>query len=291
MNNQEEILQKQNDEGMLKCQYAARHYYNTAEIFSIVAFICSMISLLFILAPEKDSPLYSASILLVPLALDAVSLISYWRMGVSVSSAALLRNYFDEKVLGINSASYTDHVTRKVKSLIINASEKSQAECEIQISNTGRDNPPGVKNWYEFSHQYSDDDAVFECQKQNCWWNNALCHRRLLIYGAVLLSGVFLGIIINLSLHVSVLRIIVCLLSAIVTFADRFCENCKYIRLSMKIDDRCEALEVSKNQVLISSLQVLISKRRELRVVEINRIHKKHSKALSERYEQITKES
>jgi hypothetical protein len=51
-----------------------------------------------------------------------------------------------------------------------------------------------------------------------------------------------------------------------------------------------ETLEISKNQALISSLQELISQRRELRVVEINRIHRKHSKALSERYEQITKE-
>ncbi len=289
MNNQEEILQKQNDEGMLKCQYAARHYYNKAEKNSITAFICSIISLLFILAPEKTSPLYSAAILLIPLAFDAASLISYWRMGVAVSSAALLRNFFDDQVLGINPSSNTDQVIRKVESLIINASVKNKTECEFQMSNTGRDNPPGVKNWYEFSHHYSDSDVVFECQKQNCWWNNELCHRRLFVFGVVLLSVIFFGIILVFFLHVSILRIIVCLLSAIITFADRFCENCKYIRLSMKIDDRCETLDVSKNQALISSLQLLISQRRELRVVEKNRIHRNNSKVFSERYEQITK--
>ncbi len=40
----------------------------------------------------------------------------------------------------------------------------------------------------------------------------------------------------------------------------------------MKIDNRRETLEISKDQALISSLQELISQRRELRVVEINRI-------------------
>ena len=44
----------------------------------------------------------------------------------------------------------------------------------------------------------------------------------------------------------------------------------------MKIDNRRETLEISKDQALISSLQELISQRRELRVVEINRIHFLH---------------
>ena len=288
---QESINKRQNSAEMLKCQYAARHYYNTAENYSTVAFVCSIISLLFIFAPEGISSYYSATILLITLAFDASSFICHWRMGVSVSSAALLRNYFDEIVLGIKTSTYTDSVIRKVKSLIIDAVEKNKKECEEQVSNTGRDNPPGVKNWYEFSHQYSDSEVIFECQKQNCWWNNELCHRRLLWYGIILISGIILGFFFGFTLRVSIPRIIACLLGAIITFADRFYENIKYFRLSMKIDHRCETLEISRDQVLISSLQELISQRRELRVVEINRIYKKHSKVLSERYEQITKDS
>ena len=288
---QETIDKRQNSTEMLKCQFAARHYYNTAENCSTAAFVCSIISLLFIFAPEGTSSSFSAAILLVPLVFDASSLICYWRMGAYVSSAALLRNYFDEIVLGIKTSTYTDSAIRKVKSLIIDAAENNNEACEEQISNTGRDNPPGVKNWYEFSHQYADSEVIFECQKQNCWWNNKLCHRRLVLYAIILISGILLGSFLGVSLRVSILRIIACLLSAIITFTDRLCENIKYILLSMKIDNRRETLEISKDQALISSLQELISQRRELRVVEINRIHRKHSKALSERYEQITKES
>lgn len=288
---QEIINKRQNSNKMLKCQFAARYYYNSAESFSTVAYICSIISLLFILAPESSSSLYSATIFLISLGFDAASLICYWRMGVSVSSAAFLRNYFDEEVLGIKTSAYTGSAVRKVNTLIVNVVEKNKAECEIQLSNTGRDSPPGVKNWYVFTHQYTDSEVIFECQKQNCWWNNELCRRRLFRHGTFLISGLLLGILFGISLHISILRIISCLLSAIITFTDRLFENLKYLRLSMKIDDWCEALEISKNPVLISSLQELISHRRELRVIEINCIHRTQSKALSKRYEQISKES
>ena len=110
---QETIDKRQNSDEMLKCQFAARHYYNTAENCSTAAFVCSIISLLFIFAPEGTSSSYSAAILLVPLVFDASSLICYWRMGAYVSSAALLRNYFDEKVLGIKTSTYTDSAIRK----------------------------------------------------------------------------------------------------------------------------------------------------------------------------------
>ena len=288
---QETINKRQNSAEMLKCQFAARHYYNTAENYSTAAFICSLVSLLFILAPDRASSLYSVVVLLIPLAFDAASLILYWRMDIFVSSAALLRNYFDETVLEIKTSKYTGSVIRKVNSLIVSAIEKDKKGYDLQISHNGRDNPPGVRDWYEFSHQYADSDVIFECQKQNCWWNDKLCHRRLLWYGAIVLLGIILGSFFGFHANISILRIIVCLLSAIITFADRFIENLKYIRLSIRINDRYETLEVSKNQELIASLQELISQRRELRVVEINRIHKKHSKKLSERYEQITKDS
>lgn len=288
---QETIVKNQNSSKMLNCQFAARHYYNAAEKFSTAALICSLISLLFILAPDKTSTIYSTLVLLTPLAFDAASLVCYWRMGVYVSSAALLRNYFDETVLRIKTSNYTGSDIRELNSLIVSAIEKAPNEYKLQVSRTGRDNPPGVKEWYEFSHQYADSDVIFECQRQNCWWNNELCHRRLFWYGAVVIFGLILGGLLVFYANISILRIIVCLLSAVVTFADRFIENLKYIRLSMKIDDRCEAIEISKDQALKSSLQELISQRRELRVVEINRIHRKHSKELSERYEQITKDS
>ena len=54
---QETIDKRQNSAEMLKCQFAARHYYNTAENFSTAAFICSIVSLLFIFAPEGTSSL------------------------------------------------------------------------------------------------------------------------------------------------------------------------------------------------------------------------------------------
>jgi len=287
---QETIVKNQNSNNMLKCQFSARHYYNLAENYNVAAFIGSLISLSFLLIPDKAYVAYSPIFLLTPSVFDIASLVCYKLMGISISRAALLRNYFDEIVLRTKISNNTDSDIRKINSLIINVVDKSKEECELQISHTGRDNPPGVKNWYEFSKQYADSDVMFECQRQNRWWNNELSHRRIFLYGSVVILVIISGILLVFFSNFSILRVFVCLLSAAITFTDRFIENLKYIRLSMKIDDRCEALEVSKNKALVSSLQELIAKRRELKIVEINHIHKKHSKELSERYEQITKD-
>ncbi|MBQ6105331.1 MAG: hypothetical protein IJL03_05220 [Lachnospiraceae bacterium] len=290
MNNQNEILQKQNDRKMLECQFAARHFYNTAERCSIIAFSCAIVSLSAVFLPKGASSAYSTATYIIPLLLDAISIVYYWRMEVSVSSAAILRNYFDEIVLGLKTATNSNNDICRIKRLIIDATKKNEKEWKVQVTNTGKDTPPGVKDWYQFSQQYTKSDAVFECQKQNCMWNRALSRRRVRNSVVALLLCIILCFICGYLFHVSIPRIILCLFSAILTLSNRLIENIKYIRLSIKIDDICEMLEVSKNNVHIFSLQKLICQRRELNVVESNRIHRKHSKSLSEMYEQITQQ-
>ena len=165
---------------------------------------------------------------------------------------------------------------------------KYAEECKVQITHTSRSNPPGVKDWYEFSREYTDSEVVFECQRQNQWWNKKLLAKRMVYYaivcGVVIVASVSL---ISFSC-ISAWRIIVSFLGIAISLIDRIYENFLYISLSKKIDNYVELIAISKNDDQIKELQRKIEERRAMPVLEMNIIHKKSSKSLSERYEKIT---
>ena len=271
---------------MLECQYAARHYYNKAELYSCISFILTMLSFLCICIPE----LFKNSALYLTLVLDSFALLVYFLMGKSVSSAAALRNYFDDTVLGFDG-NHQPNEKRRLQEYILKAISKNEILCQQQITHDGRDTPPGVKNWYEFSKDYPDSEVVFECQKQNQWWNKKMTKLRLLIYSAVVVMSIIAVILVCTYFHVSFIQAIAYVTSMIITFSDRLYENCQYLRQSVKIDDFCEAYSCSRSSDQINALQDLIASRRELRVVEINYLHKRNSKKLSEQYAEISSKS
>lgn len=286
MHLQEIINNRQNDEDMLKCQFAARHYYNAAEKYCALAFGSTLLSCLCILLPSGNKPLA----LLLPLLLDVIAFFLYYKMGRAVSAAARLRNYFDDIVLGFNRKSQAQNEMRAIRKLVHEACSKNEADCLAQIANTGRDDPPGVKNWYEFSKNYADTEVVFECQMQNQWWSKKMIWGRLIAYVTLLLICVVGFSLISTHFPDYTFRISVCVLSLFITLLDRALENGSYLRITMEIDNACKLLSSSKNKELLEELQNWIESRRGLRVIELNFFHKKISKKLSEKYEQISKD-
>lgn len=279
MSLQENILQRQNDHTMLRFQYAARKYFNLAEIFGNVALGASLASVFLILLPELSNENVS---LFAPIVLDIVALGSYTIMGCCVSCGADIRNYFDQFVLDIDSEKYSREYKIKLRNKVDIITKLFKRECLEQIDNTGHDYPPGVKDWYEFSREYRDSDVVFECQKINARWDKELTAKRLKIQFTVILVVILIVSGACILYNVSVWKIIACIISAAITFFDRIKENIVYIKQSEKISGRIEALEISKNKVHIKELQKMIGNRRKIRVVGINRLHKQNSKRMSD---------
>lgn len=285
---QERIQKRQNEKQLLKCQFVARRYYNLAEKANLSAFISSIASALLVLIPESNNETISAVLLLLPALLGIISIVSYKLLDFYVKTASELRNYFDQKVTGIVISEYPEHRIRRIREKIENITKRHKEECKIQTANTGRDTPPGVRDWYEFARLFPDCDVVVECQRQNQWWNNKLLRLRVYLYAVIFLSSVAGFIIICLSGQLTLIRCIACFFSIVLTFLDRIVQNVKYIIVSKKIDWFFEIPSLSKNPDQIKSLQELICSRREYRVTEINLFHKKRSKNLSEEYERIS---
>ena len=202
---------------------------------------------------------------------------------------ATLRNYFDAKVLGLQEEEYTQDSEREIWERVNIVCKKHMRECETQIRNTGRDNPPGVKNWYEFSAKLDGNKALFACQYINCWYNRK--HRPYRFGISVCLFLIITAAIIGLlrMFNVSFVDTLIYLAALAVKMFDRMYQNYRYLRVSLKMDAIISLPGVEDNREQINYLQTLINSRREIPVLEINALHKRLVKSWSELLEQITK--
>lgn len=280
MNNQEEILRKQNDKGMLKCQYAARTYYNRAEIISYISWGLALIGAIIVFIPDS----FGVSLLIIPIIIDILAFVLQFFTEQNVKNGAQMRNFFDAKVLGICD-SYSpseEHDIWEKANTIVDAKRNTFA---YQSTHNGKDVPPGLKDWYVFSKTYSSpEEAVFECQKQNFWWTNKLYKTRILIYFIV---AIVLLVIAGIGMCFSPLKTLLCLLSFVVKlYSDiRGAIHCSHIMQSIKTITELPSETI--NPYLIENLQKRIQERREIQVLEINKLHKKNAPKWSAMYENI----
>lgn len=280
------IEKKQNEERMLRYQYASRRHFNRAEILNDRVWVCCIISWLTIFLPSSST--WGMFFIAVPFVVNIIAVLLNWRMTVNVASASALRKYFDAYVSGINIEHFTNSEVQELEELSIKAVKHSPEKSKVQMVNTGRDNPPGVRNWYEFSQTLSGQDAIYECQKQNCWWNKKITHERIIRTVIGLLFLVPLAIFFLIKTKIGVLLVIFSSSGLIVKCAERLVVNVRYYMLSLKIDGALDIITNSRSDENIKKLQAKIDARRAIPVLERNHIHKRHAKEYSELYNDIT---
>lgn len=107
MTKQETIIQRQNEEASLKYQYCARVYFNAASAQNIISWLCCLAALSSVALPLQTNWLA----IVIPAILDFIYWISSNRVASLVSTAARLRNDFDDYVLGFKSTISSDDFT------------------------------------------------------------------------------------------------------------------------------------------------------------------------------------
>lgn len=284
MHQQQTIIEKQNEDRMLKFQYTARHYFNKAEVTGYIALVLSLFSAFCIFLPES----HNISVI-APLIIDGLFLVSQKIASSDLKKAALLRNYYDSYVLGIPNESYIDDTIRNMNEIVTKLTLRYPKSCQEQISHSGHDDPPGVKNWYEFSRNFPDNEAVLECQKQNCWWTDKLSFMRIwLTIIPLLIILVLCGICLFLY-GIPLINTFACYATLLYGSIDLVISNVQYFLISRDLKTIKAVPHIADNPEALSHLQEKINQRRELQVLEINAIHKRFAKSWSELYAETSK--
>ena len=281
-----EINKRQNEKMLLECQFAARYYFNCGEKLNYCVWGACVLSALVVFLPNAPQFIKLG----IPLSLELTALVFSYFIGSSVKKAAKLRAYFDAYVLDLDYCRYSDYDKRIIKEIVARVVKRRGTECQIQISHTGRDKPPGVLNWYELNSNVTDDNSQYQCQMQNCWWNQQLFKGRILvtcIFGLIIIAIYVSLILISNETLIGGFCTFICSGGLIAKFGERSYLNYKYYKLSVKIEGVEELLSLSKDAQQIQKLQEMLNERREMPVFEMNKMHECFAKKLSELQDQI----
>ena len=226
--NTEKISKRQNEERILKMQFVARDYFNLAERYNYLSWVMCIVVSFFVLLPDKTSPLFST---IIPVAIDFLTFVATYLVSKYVTQAAELRNYVDSYILDIGIENYSDSKKIDMFNIVNKHFSKYYDRGMIQIHNTGFDNPPGVKDWYDVSRPLEGAQAQFECQRQNIWWNGEVVKKRII---TSIIALIFLALLFALFvlLKFDVFKLIACFAGVIIKIIERLIENYKYFKIS-----------------------------------------------------------
>ena len=278
------IIARQNEEEMLRFQFASRKYYNRAELFDILIWATCFIAWLTILLPSDG--VWETMVPCITTALDIAIFIFFWRLSKNVRHASSLRAYFDSYVLATPCQHYSSSDRQNLVELALEAAEKYPLDYATQIANSGHDTPPGVRDWYEFPHACDGLSAVFICQKQNCWWTRKVSQAKRIftVVTTILLIALFCLVAYAAWPQKSGLHIFLSVVGIVLKVLERVVAKYNYHCISEQLTGATEAIENNLTVEGIESLQKLIDRRRSLPVLESNIIHKIKAKVFSARY-------
>ena len=200
--------------------------------------------------------------------------------------ASSLRNYFCDIVLGFDEDSNKLKKQQKYETaekVVLSNKEKAQT----QMTNTGKDTPSGVKDWYEIPRSINEEDAVFACQKCDAWWDTKM--RRICTAWIV---AIMFGVVVVITLgsvifHCSFLFLLYSSLGLIGKTVWQTRSWIKYYNLSKEIDGIIENMSFNHIEQQEQHLQQKLNERRNLPVFHLNQVYKKVAKNLSTLYSSI----
>ncbi len=285
MTNSTNIQKRQNEPPLLKIQFASRELYNSAEKINYIVWIACIISAISAFMPNSFPKQITIAL---PFVADMITFLLMFIVNKNIDLAARMRSYFDAYVfnIGLNYFSQSEIENIKEKSEEIYLKKKQFANQ--QLLHNGKDTPPGMRDWYVFSSNLEGLSAIFECQRQNTWWNKKISAIRYYIIFAVICA---LTIFFAIFCRNNVLEILLCSAGIIIKTIERGIATWNYFMTSHSIDVSQEFVENDLTEKNIIKLQEAINRRRAIPVMEINLYHKLKAKHFSMAYEKRTHKS
>ena len=270
------IFTEQNKEDILLLQYSARKHYNRAEKlqYAIWGIILANILLNTVLKScigDYFMKVFSMLLLILQMFLTK-------RKYINIKIGAYTKELIDCTLFGFDSNcrlyNYSD---QKLKEFAVRKKQNSN-DYEIQISNTGKDRPRGVKDWYENRENQDINTAIFGCQCENIWWDEELCERYMYIFLGIVLT--LMSAIIYINKDISVFNIIftvvipcIQIIIELISQVKNFINLKVYIgKVTIKKHEIQKRLNLIDKESLIE-LQDLILQRRQYEIIIPNWLH------------------
>lgn len=275
------LAERQNDEEQLKYQYTARVHYNCAEIDNILVWVFCFGS-----AVTGFLGLSDMATLVLVVCFDLLGIFFGYLFGKNIETAGMLRQVFDRRLFGMDLGLKAGDID-KLKEIVERTILKKRDDYNVQITNTGKDNPPGVRDWYTAPAMGHDGkDIVFQCQKENIWFSKKMLYAKLTMNSVSLLIIVSIGIYAfrGKSLWEIIILAMACM-ALIVRFISRVKVLLEDFRASIVINTLVDNYGEMKQNKASILLQNAIEERRKLHLVYSSYAHSKMAHKLHELFQ------
>lgn len=277
------IFDKQNEKDMLDILYAQRKYYNMANKLDSINLL-----LIFVVCMYDFFEINNTMIKL--LVNGVIALIIYMITHVTnyyVKQGADLKKYFDYKLYSFNGI--IKQFEESCRKSIHNILSKNMLDYNQQISNDGKSEPPGLKDWYFDEGKKQMLDVIRSTQSQNIRWDKKISTLYLIMI-IILIIILFISYTITcILMNFNIVEFIVGLLSFVSFFYYLFKKIISYIKINKYVYYAEQLLTKAKNDADLIEIQEIIDKRRRENLCPPNIIHKIISKSVHEEIEFINK--
>lgn len=230
-----DIYTRQNDEEILMLQYSQRKHYELAERLQFFLWITTIINIIIVNNETLKTSLGNNTIAVI----GAIYMILYTfvklRIKNNIKFGAFTKELIDCKLYKFDvskrliDSKFTVEIIKEKAVLKRNRHIK---DYMVQIHNTGEDNPPGVKNWYEDRRDKEMNSAIYGCQCENLWWDERLSNKYIFIF--VSISIMVLGGLIIANKDVKVMEFIfTIIIPGLPIILELYTHLCSYIKIAI----------------------------------------------------------
>lgn len=154
---------------------------------------------------------------------------------------------------------------------------KHSKEYNVAFANSGEDKPRGLKDWYTSSTNENRNESIFECQKENIWWDKKLSTNYKNVVGLLALIGIVGFLIINYNK--SLLEVALSLfanIALVLKLIDDWLIQKKFSNHHIKMEELIDNInEKAKPSVKdLEKMQERILIRRKMRYLPFDFLHK-----------------
>lgn len=277
------IFDKQNEKYMLDILYAQRQYYNIANKLDSINLLLILIVCMFDFF-EINNPMIK---LLVNGLIALIIYIIAYVTNDYIKKGADLKKYFDYKLYVFNGITkqFEENCRKYINSIL----RKNKPDYNQQVSNDGKSNPPGLKDWYFNEGETQRLDIIKSTQSQNIKWDKKISTIYLIIV-ITLLIVLFITYLITCALmEFNIIEFFAGLISFVSFFCYLFKKIISYIKINKCVYFAEHLLNKAKNDADLIEIQEIIDKRRHENFCPSNIIHKIISKSVHEEIEFINK--
>ncbi len=278
------IFEKQNEKDMLDILYAQRHYYNIANQLDIINLLLIFIVCVFDFF-EINIPMLK---LLVNGVVASIIYAITHIIKNYIKKGADLKKYFDYTLYSFKGI--TKQFENNCKKNIYNVLKKYKKDYKQQISNDGKSNPPGLKDWYFDEGETQRLEIIKSTQSQNIKWDKKISTIYLIIVISLAILLFITYLITCTLMQLNTMEFVAGLISFVSFFYYLFEKIISYFKINKYVYCAELLLKKAERNTDLIEIQEIIDKRRHENFCPPNIIHKIISKTVHEEIEFINKD-